>query len=110
MKIKEFNVGGKLMIQVECDSSAGDRARMVERNHNREDVPVVIMYNIGSDFHLRTKEEKLTRVNGLLKNLRLCLQEAVEDVGGMVGAKAEYPVQPHEIYGVGNGGQGGRKN
>ncbi len=87
MVIRESNNGDDYTVYINVSAKKGDRSRMFERNNNHADVPLVICYNMGVDFHLRTDAEKRARVLSMLKMLRVGINEVMTDIGGLVGAK-----------------------
>ena len=87
MEIKEFNIDGDYIVEIRCSYKKGDMARMFERNKDRSDVPLAILYNMGLDMPLLTEQGQKNRVMAMLKMVRIGMQEVVIAIGGMVGAK-----------------------
>lgn len=97
MVIRESNNGGDYTVYINLSAKKGDRSRTFEQNNNYTDVPLVICYNIGVDFELRTDAEKRARVLSMLKMMRVGVQEVCMQIGEMVGAKLKGPPTPHEM-------------
>jgi hypothetical protein len=96
MVIRESNNGSDYVVCISTSAKKGDRSGMFGRNDNHAEVPLVICYNMGVDFDLRTDAEKRARVLSMLKMLRVGINEVMTDIGGLVGGKGPQ-VQPHEI-------------
>jgi len=87
VRVKEFKGSDGTPHHVRIDMSLikGDRSRMFGRNGDSEDVPLVIAYNMGIDFELRTQKEKQERVMSMLKMLRVGVNQVMEDIGKLTG-------------------------
>jgi hypothetical protein len=96
MVIKELNQNSDYQVYISLSHKAGDRSVMFERNKSHDDVPLTICYNLGSDFSLRTEEEKKVRVLAMLKMLRAGVNQAMEQIGSLVGAHPP-TLLPHEL-------------
>ena len=114
MVIRESNDGHEYTVCINLSANNGDRVRLVERNNDENDIPVLICYNLGQDFNLQVEGEKRNRVLVLLKMFRIAVNEAMKDISGEVGGKptAIVPHDTREAAGQGFGGkmvQGRRK-
>ena len=100
MEIKEYSTpDGDYIVEIRCSYKHGDMARMFERNKDYQDVPLVILFNMGVDMPILTEEGQKGRVLGMLKMLRVGMQEVVQQIGGMVGAKLKGPPTPPTVGG-----------
>jgi hypothetical protein len=107
MVIWESNGDDDHRVYISLSAKNGDRVKMVERNNDENDIPVLICYNLGSDFCLRTEQEKRNRVLSMLEMLRIAANEAIKDIGRRVGAKGPQ-FQPRETGEAGGPGFGGK--
>jgi hypothetical protein len=88
MQIKEYNQGSDYVVEIRCCAESGDRARIISRNNNRKDVPLVV-YNVGPDFNRRSQDDQCTRLKGFLKVVRLAVEEVVKDLGEKVWGRED---------------------
>lgn len=96
MVVKELSQDGDHQVYISLSHKLGDRSVLFERNKVHDDVPLAISYNLGSDFDLRTEDEKKVRVLAMLKMLRAGVNEAMEQIGSLIGAHPP-KLMPHEM-------------
>jgi len=106
MIIRELELlGGKdYKVEVTMYYSEGDRAKMFERNKDKNDVPLVICFNLGKDFMYRTENEQKAKVLAFIKTLRVGVNEVMQEVSAMVGGRAP-TLNPNEMGVSGRGKQ-----
>jgi len=87
MEIKQYHVdgcypGGDDILEIRCSRQAGDRTVMMEREGDeRMSSPLAIVYNMGVDFDMRTPTDRMDRVRGMLKMIRVAIQEVAGQIG-----------------------------
>ena len=96
MEIREYNTASEHVMEIRCSIEKGDHCRIITRNNNPQDAPLVIVYNLGCDFSLRTGDDQRRRIKAFVKELRLCVGEVLEDVGNKLGIGGNVDKMPHE--------------